>query len=104
MIMENVFRFYGSVILTTTVGMIVTSLPISVETTTVRLVGVVARDTQTIVAYLSGCTVMERMTAGTDQMSLPKIAPRVNQRETSNVKIVDVFLSKCESCISYYVN
>jgi hypothetical protein len=88
--MENVYLFYGGVISIMIVEMIVMSQLISVETTTVLLVGVVVRVTQIIVVYRNGCSVMEKMIVEMAPMSLPKIVHPVKKREISNVKIEDV--------------
>ena len=70
------------------------NLPTSVEIKIVRSDGAAAQDMLTIDAFLSGCSVMEKMIAGTIPMSCQKIAHPVKRRVTSNAKIGDASPSK----------
>ena len=92
--MENVSRYYGSVILIMIVETTATNPPTYVATTTVRLVGAVALVMLIIAVFLSGYSVMERTIVEMVQMNLLKIVHLVKKRETSNAKIEDVFQSK----------
>merc|ERR1719210_2289689 len=68
--MESAFRFCGSVTLTMTAVMTVTSQLTFAETTTALWDGGVAQVTPTTGAFLTGCTATEKMTAETALTSL----------------------------------
>ena len=80
---ENASSNCGTVTLTTIAGMTVTSLLIFAVNETAQMDGGGARTTTTTDVFLSGCFVMEKMTAEMARMSCRRIVRFVLKRENS---------------------
>merc|ERR1719495_1048642 len=89
--MESVFPSCGSVTMTMTVGMTVTSPPTAADTGIAQRDGEDARAIQTTDVSLNGSSAMERMTAETERTSCLKIVQNVRKRATSSVETNGVY-------------
>merc|ERR1712106_351256 len=90
-VMESVSLNCGSVTMTMTVGMTVTSRLTAAGTETVPKAGEDVQVIQTTDVSLNGSSVMERMTVEMEQMNFPRTVPNAKRRVTSNVEIKGVF-------------
>merc|ERR1719318_30713 len=89
--MESVFLSCGSVTMTMTAGMTVTSRLTAAGTEIVQRAGEDVQVIQTIDVSLNGSSAMERMTAEMEQMNCQKTVQNAKKRETSNVETKDVY-------------
>lgn len=89
--MAGAFRKYGCVTLTMIVAMTVTNQRICVVKETVQLVGSGVQATPIIVAFLNGCSAMERMIVATVPMNCPITVPNAIPRWTSSARIIDAY-------------
>merc|ERR1719483_1156580 len=90
-VMESVSLNCGSVTMTMTVGMTVTSRLTAAGTETVQKAGEDVQVIQTTDVSLNGSSAMERMTAEMEQTNFPRTVPNAKRRATSNVEIKGVF-------------
>uniref|UniRef100_A0A8D8XPZ3 Low-density lipoprotein receptor-related protein 2 n=1 Tax=Cacopsylla melanoneura TaxID=428564 RepID=A0A8D8XPZ3_9HEMI len=81
----------GCVTLTTTVGMIATSLPTCAARRTVLRDGRDVRARRTTDVFRSGCSATARMTVETAVMSCRRTVPSVMRRQTSSARTTGVF-------------
>merc|ERR1719228_658840 len=89
--MESVFLSCGSVTMTMTAGMTVTSRLTAAGTETTQKAGEDVQVILTTDVSLNGCSVMARMTAEMEQMNCRRTVPNVKRKVTSNVETKDVY-------------